>query len=192
MCWQWTHYKEGTGLSTKHEKFSGNSPWKFQNLLFLFFRWHSSFFLRKLSIYGLPWWRMLKHPPANAGDSGSIPGSGRSPGNGDGNPFQSSCLNNPINREACWTTVHGVPRIGHKWARRHTALHLFLGGTARLFGSSMLPSVKLSLGFRLIDYDTQPPNRAELLWQARPLWQCTLDFCVHGPRWEGHKCSSWL
>ena len=52
-----------------------------------FFRWHSSFFLWKISIYGLPWWCVVKNPPANAGDSGSIPGSGRSPGNGDGTPF---------------------------------------------------------------------------------------------------------
>ena len=42
---------------------------------------------------------MVKNPPANAGDAGSIPGSGRSPGGGNGNPFQYSCLKNPMDRE---------------------------------------------------------------------------------------------
>ena len=48
--------------------------------------------------------------PASAGDVGSIPGSGRSPGEGNGNPFQYSCLGNPIDRGACWTTVRGVTK----------------------------------------------------------------------------------
>ena len=43
---------------------------------------------------------MVKNPPANAGDMGSIPGSGRSPGEGNGNPLQYSCLENPVDREA--------------------------------------------------------------------------------------------
>ena len=46
--------------------------------------------------------------PAQAGDPGSIPGSGRSPGGGYGNPLQWSCPENPIDREAWWATVHGV------------------------------------------------------------------------------------
>ena len=44
----------------------------------------------------------------NAGDPGSIPGSGRSPGEGNGNPLQYSCLENPMDRGAWWATVHGV------------------------------------------------------------------------------------
>ena len=44
----------------------------------------------------------------NAGDPGSIPGSGRSPGGGHGNPLQYSCLENPMDRGAWWATVHGV------------------------------------------------------------------------------------
>ena len=44
----------------------------------------------------------------NAGDPGSIPGSGRSPGEGNGNPLQYSCLENSMDREAWWATVHGV------------------------------------------------------------------------------------
>ena len=51
---------------------------------------------------------MVKNLPANAGDLGSIPGSGRSPEEEIVNPFQYSSLGNPIDREAWWATVHGV------------------------------------------------------------------------------------
>ena len=51
---------------------------------------------------------MVKNPPANAGDVGSIPGLGRSPGGGHGNPLQYSCLENPMNRGAWQATVQGV------------------------------------------------------------------------------------
>ena len=48
---------------------------------------------------------MVKNLPANAGDPGSIPGLGRSLGEGHGNPFQYSCLGNPMDREAwCWVS----------------------------------------------------------------------------------------
>ena len=53
---------------------------------------------------------VVKYPPANAGDVGSIPKSGRSPGEGNGNPLQYSCLENPIDRRAWWATVHGVTK----------------------------------------------------------------------------------
>ena len=46
----------------------------------------------------------------NAGDPGSIPGSGRSPGEGNGNLLQYSCLENPMDREAWWATAHGVAK----------------------------------------------------------------------------------
>ena len=54
---------------------------------------------------------MVKNLPAKAGDerdTGSIPGSGRSPGGGHGNPFQYSYLENPMDRRAWWAIVHGV------------------------------------------------------------------------------------
>ena len=59
---------------------------------------------------GLPQWLSVKNPPANAGDVGSIPGSGRSPGEGNGNPLQYSCLGNPMDRGAWRATVHGVAK----------------------------------------------------------------------------------
>ena len=51
--------------------------------------------------------QMGKNLPANAGAPGSIPGSGRSPGGGHGNPIQYSCLENPMDREAYQATVYG-------------------------------------------------------------------------------------
>ena len=51
-----------------------------------------------------------KNPPANAGDMGSIPGLGRSLGEGNGNPLQYSCMGNPMDRGAWWTTIHGVTK----------------------------------------------------------------------------------
>ena len=60
---------------------------------------------------------MVKNPPANAGDTrdvGSIPGSGRFPGEGNGNPLQYSCLGNPMDRGAWQATVHGISK---SWTR---------------------------------------------------------------------------
>ena len=51
---------------------------------------------------------MVKNPPADAGDVGLIPGLGRSPGEGNGNPLQYSCLGNPIDKGAWPATVHRV------------------------------------------------------------------------------------
>ena len=62
---------------------------------------------------------VVKSPPANAGDVrdvGSIPGSGRSPGGGHGNPLQYSCLENSTDREAWWATVH---RVAKSWTQLH-------------------------------------------------------------------------
>ena len=51
---------------------------------------------------------MVKNPPANAGDIGSIHGSERSPGEGNGKPLQYSCMENPMDREAWQATVHRI------------------------------------------------------------------------------------
>ena len=51
-----------------------------------------------------------KESAHNAGDPGSIPGSGRSPGGGHGNPLQYSCLENSVDRGAWWATVHGFAK----------------------------------------------------------------------------------
>ena len=61
-------------------------------------------------IFGFPGGSDGKASAHNAGDLGSIPGSGRSPGEGNGNPLQHSYLENTMDRGACWATGHG----GHK------------------------------------------------------------------------------
>ena len=53
---------------------------------------------------------LLKNPPANAGDAGSIPDLGRSPGEGNGNSLLFSCLGNPMDRRAWQATVHVVTK----------------------------------------------------------------------------------
>ena len=71
---------------------------------------------------------MVKNPPANAGDKrdvGSIPGLGRSPGGGHGNPLQDSCLENPMDRGAWWATAY---RVAESWTQlkrlsTHTCIH---------------------------------------------------------------------
>ena len=60
------------------------------------------------SVSGVKKQLVVKDPPANAGNVGSILGSGRSPREGSSNPLHYSCLENPMNRGAWWATVHGV------------------------------------------------------------------------------------
>ena len=59
---------------------------------------------------GCPGGSEVKASACNVGDPGLIPGSGRSPGEGNGNPLQYSCLGNPMDRGAWWATVHGVAK----------------------------------------------------------------------------------
>ena len=66
-----------------------------------------------LSFRGFPGGSAVRNLSANEGDMGSIAGLERSPGGGNDNPLQYSCLGNPVDREAWWATVHGVARVGH-------------------------------------------------------------------------------
>ena len=59
---------------------------------------------------GFPGGSVVKNLPANTGDTGSIPGSGRSPGGGNDNTLQYSCLGNTVDRGAWQATVHGVTK----------------------------------------------------------------------------------
>ena len=58
----------------------------------------------------------------NAGDPGMIPGWGRSPGEGDGNPLQYSCLENSRDRGAWWATVHGLEKRWTQLSNYHTII----------------------------------------------------------------------
>ena len=73
------------------------------------------FYTDKPISMGFPGGPVVKDPPANAGDTrhvGLFPASGRSPGLGNGNPLQYSCLENFLDSGAWWASVHGVPKIG--------------------------------------------------------------------------------
>jgi len=90
------HKDPNFSTSSEHLLFSGLFLF-----VFIFFNSHSKMVL------------VVKNLPDNANaedvtDPGSIPGSGRSPGRGNGNPFQYSCLENAVDRGAWWAIVHGV------------------------------------------------------------------------------------
>ena len=61
-------------------------------------------------MWGFPGGSAVKNPPASIGDVGSIPGWGRSPGEGNGNAFQYSYLENSMDRDTWWSTVHEVTK----------------------------------------------------------------------------------
>ena len=81
---------------------------------------------------GLPGCAVVKNPPASAGnvrDLGLIPGSGRCPGQGNGNPFQYSCLENPTDRGAWWASVQGITKNQTRMSvhtHTHTYTHTWL------------------------------------------------------------------
>ena len=79
------------------------------------YNWQHYISFKYARYVGFPGGSVVKNLPANAGDirdSGSVPGSGRSPGEGHGSPFQYSCLENPIDRGAWWATVLRVTQEG--------------------------------------------------------------------------------
>ena len=69
-------------------------------------------------VLGLPRWLSDKESACSARDLGLIPGLGRSPGEGNGNPPQYSCLGNPMHRGTWWATVHEVTKFGHDLATK--------------------------------------------------------------------------
>ena len=74
----------------------------------------------QVNIKGFPGGSDGKASTCNAGNPGLIPRSGRFPREGNGNPLQYSCLENPMDGGTWWATVHGSQRVGHDWA---TLLH---------------------------------------------------------------------
>ena len=87
---------------------------------FSFFYWFIIafffFFFLGGEVRGFPHSSVSKESACNAGDPGSIPRSGRSPGEGNANPFQYSCLENPMDGGAWQATVHGVARVEQELA----------------------------------------------------------------------------
>ena len=75
---------------------------------------------------GFPKWLSGKESTCDAGDSGSIPGLGRSPGGGNGNLLHYSCLGNPMDRGGWWAAVHGVTKESDTTEQRlYILLHMF-------------------------------------------------------------------
>ena len=82
----------------------------------------SSLFVFIYLYLGFPHSSVSKESACNAGDPVLIPGLGRSSGEGNGNPLQYSCLENPMDRGAWQATVHGIARVGHDLATKPTPL----------------------------------------------------------------------
>ena len=101
-----------------------------------------------------PWYKLYT---AKYCSLGQIPGSGRSPEEGNGNPLQYSCLENPMNRGAWRATVHGVAKVGHDWATKpppsivangfaRTVVHVYVTGRDRRWVmTTKLLSIKILL-----------------------------------------------
>ena len=68
---------------------------------------------------GFPGGSEVKASASNAGDPGLIPGSGRSPGEGNGNPLHYSCMGNPMDRGVWWATPHEVAKMEHNLVTKH-------------------------------------------------------------------------
>ena len=108
---------------------------------------------------------MVKNPSANTGDlrdSVSVPGSGRSPGEGHGNPLQYSCLENPMDGGGWWATVHGVARSRSRLSDFTFTFHFHEMGKETATHSSVLawripgtaePGGLLSMGSHRVEHN---------------------------------------
>ena len=91
--------------------------------------WGDKNYLYKNVFLGLPGGSVVEKPPAKAGDAGSIPGSGKSPGEGNGNPFRYSCLENPMYQGAWRVTAYGVAKSRTcliQWCMRAKSFQFYL------------------------------------------------------------------
>ena len=86
------------------------------NINSIVFYWPAVKLIQLIGISGLPQWFSDQEPTYSAGDLGLVTGSARSPGGGNGNPLQYSCLENSMEKWAWWVTVHGVTNI-QTWLR---------------------------------------------------------------------------
>ena len=102
---------------------SSLEPWSFKTELCT-----SYHHIHQISLWGFSLWGFFfscKESTCNAGNLGSISGSGRFPGGGPGNSLQQFCLENPIDWGAWWAAVHqGSQRFGHDWVTGHAHMPL--------------------------------------------------------------------
>jgi len=107
------------------------------------------------AVWGFPWGLDDKESACNAGDPCSIPGLGRSPGEGNGNPLQFSSLENSIDRGAWWATVHGV---AESWTQLsdYTFQKQFNTGYLLLYLIIVLLSVSIQFSRSVVSDSLQP------------------------------------
>ena len=135
---------------------------------------------------------VVKNLPANAGDLSSIPGSGRSPEGGNGNPLRYSCLGNPMDRGAWWAMVPVVARVRHDLQLNHC--HLWLPQlTVWTRPQPALPfPADLQVSQILVSFWDSPPSPSSLSpgdWtQNRPIRQTeSLSLPGNGPQFSSSK-----
>ena len=122
--------------------------------------------------------------PATAGDSGSFPGSGRSPAWGNGSPLQYSCLENARDRGAWWATVHGVAKSQTRLSIQHTHTKQWTGNTRVLH--LLKGSRPLGKGNESFLLGGQQPRTRFLLTK----WHVEAP-CVHGHRPREGREPAW-
>ena len=106
-----------------YKDFIGNWKFYFYKIPPFVFLFVFDFFLYINILLSFPGGSEVKNPLANAGDASSIPGLGRFPGGGCGNPLQYSCLQNPMDREAWWAIVN---RVTNSWTQLSEHTHNIL------------------------------------------------------------------
>ena len=116
------------------------------------------------SDFGGPDGSAVKNPPANAGDTGLIPGLGRSPGGGNDNPFQYSCLENSMGRRAWHVTDHGIICM-HNLATKHTH-HLHDKRPDRTFHLSVL-ILRVTFGWPQENRPSGQVSFGKLFWSTK-------------------------
>ena len=139
----------------------------------------------RYGILCLPWWLSCKVSACNAGDVGSIPESGRSPGGGHGNPLQYCCLENPKDRGAWWATVHRVTESDtKKWVITYT---WDLGSATQMHLSETFLKKRGTWGHLRKWEPHFVGHRAEVLgfWEQRCLqdWVPAAEWCWWRWRW---------
>ena len=117
---------------------------------------------------GFPCGSVVKNLPANAGDSGLFPGSGRSPGGRNGNPLQYFCLENPMDREARQALVHGIAKESDTTEQLHfTSLHFTSVQNRASLVAQTVKNLPAMLEPRFNPWMKKIPWRRE--WQPTPV-----------------------